>query len=262
MQERVLITGASSGIGLEFSHVYAEHGHDLVLVARSKNALTALANELADKHRVQVAVIPIDLSQPNAAEQLVSELENRDLPVDILINNAGFGLSGPFVSADSTETSGMIAVNITALTELTQLIAPQMKQRGQGKILNVSSAAGFQASPYLAVYAATKAYVLQFSEAIAEELAPFNITVTVLCPGVTRTGFVARAKLHRVSFFNKEAFSMKARDVAEIGYKALQKGTRVVICGPLNQVLVFLGRLIPRKWANKFVSYMNRPAKK
>lgn len=250
-----LITGASSGIGLELAKLFAADGHSLVLSARRGDTLRQLADELSKKHGVSVEVIPMDLAVPGAAQKLVDEINQRKLQIDVLVNNAGFGTNGNFAQTDLVQWQQMMQLNMTTLTELTYLLLPGMRARKSGRILNVSSVAGLQSCPNFAVYAATKAYVLWLSEALREELAGEGITVTVVCPGATATDF------HRVagnegSFFTKIMDS--AEDVAQAAYKATMSGRGTLITGWLNKPLPFLLRLIPRLWAVKVGGAMAR----
>ncbi len=246
----VLLTGASSGIGLELGRVFARHKHDLILVARSKEKLEQLAREWSTEFGVKVDVAAVDLSRPNAAGQLA----NRD--VDILVNNAAFGLNGTFVDLDLRRQLEMIELNVTALTHLTGLFLPAMVKRGRGRILNVASTASFQPGPMMAVYYATKAYVLSFSEAIAEELRGTGVTVTALCPGPTATDFtrvagMANSRLHR-------RFAADAKSVAEKGYRALMKGKRLLVPGMINKLTAVSVRFSPRGLVTRIVKGMNR----
>lgn len=241
----VLITGASGGIGLELAQLFARDGHDLILTARSVDALQKLAEELERNGRSRVHVMAADLSDPKAPDDLYNRLSAAGLHVDVLVNNAGFGMYGPFAEADAADTMNMVQVNVNALTRLTRLFLPAMTARGSGRILNVASTAAFQPGPLMAVYFATKGYVLSFSEAIAYELEGTGVTVTVLCPGPTRTGFEARAKMKESKLFKRRV--MDASAVAQEGYKALMKGTSLVIPGIDNKLMAGSVRFMPRK---------------
>ena len=251
-----LVTGASSGIGRELADILAREGHDLVLVARREPELTDLARELKEAHGADSRVITADLSAPDAATQLVESL-GATTPVDVLINNAGFGGAGAFSERDRDEELRMIAVNVTALTDLTRLLVPGMVSRGRGRILNVASTAAFQPGPFMAVYYATKAYVLSFSEALAEELSGTGVTVTCLCPGVTETGFQKVAGVEDIPL-TKGPLSMSARTVAESAYKGMAKGRRLVIPGVHNKVGVQSLRLSPRALVLKLVRRLHQ----
>jgi hypothetical protein len=249
-----LITGASGGIGLELAHVFAAHGHPLILVARSTAKLEALAAELQAKYKVDVAVIAADLGAPGAATALHAEVAKRGLTVEILVNNAGFGLYGPYLELDGDEELKMIQLNISALTDLTKRFLPGMVQRGRGGVLNVASTAAFQPGPGMAVYYATKAYVLSYSEALHHELKGTGVTVTALCPGPTRSGFQAVA-----GFGAKPAIErvmMEARPVAQEGYDAFMKKEAVRIPGTFNKLGAFSIRLVPRRTAVKVSAAM------
>ena len=224
MAQTALITGASNGLGLELAKIHAKQGDDLVLVARSADKLNALADELHNQYGVKVAVIAKDLAQPNAGTEIFAETERLGITVDILINNAGIGGHGCFFERDLTKDMQMIQLNITSLTELTHLYLQGMIERRSGKILNVSSTASFLPGPLQAVYYASKAYVTSFSQAIAEEVREFGITVTVLCPGAVATGFVQAGDLQDVDAWKN---AKSAQSVAEYGYQAMQRGKLV-----------------------------------
>jgi uncharacterized protein len=239
-----LITGASSGIGLDLARLMAPN-FDLVITARHADQLDKVALELQAKHGSHVHAIAGDLSHPGVAHQIFSEVERRGLTVDILINNAGFGASGAFAESNLQNELEMIELNITALTALTKLALPGMLKRRWGKIMNVASTAGFQPGPWMAVYYATKAYVILFSEAIANELKGSGVTVTCLCPGATATNFARRAEMEHSRLFRLGA--MRSLDVARAGYKGMMRGRTMVIPGWLNKALAMSVRLSPRK---------------
>lgn len=248
-----LITGASGGIGCELAKEFARHGHNLILVARHGRGLEELAERIADETGVRVHVLVTDLAVPGAAEELYHEVRRLSLDVDILVNNAGAGQVGLFVETPMETDGMMIRLNIAALTELTKLFGRDMAARGQGKILNVASTGSYHPGPYTAVYYATKAYVLSFTEAIARELSPLNVTVTALCPGATRTGFAERAGK------SDPEGAMDAETVARIAYKGFMKGKRVIVPGFLNKCWVKL----PRQLAGAFVGrYQEKLMKK
>lgn len=242
--ETVLITGASSGLGKDFAHIFAEKGYNLVLVARSEEKLNSIAKELEDKYKTKVTVLIQDLSENNSASKIYSEIKNQDIQIDILINNAGFGKIGVFINEKVETLTEMVNLNITTLTEMTALFLPEMIVRNQGKILNIASTAAFQSLPNFSVYAATKAYVLNFTEALHYELKNKNISVTALCPGPTSTGFAKRANAETLSLFKH---AMDSKTVAEIGYKALMKNKMTVIAGLNNKLLTYFSRLIPSR---------------
>ncbi len=238
------ITGASSGIGLDLARLMAPQ-FDLIITARNQSDLEKIARELEAEHGNHVHVIPADLAKPEAPAQMFAEIERRGLPVDVLINNAGFGLYGSFAENELPQELEMIQVNIAALTTLTKLALPGMLKRKRGRIMNVASTAGFQPGPLMAVYYATKAYVIMFSEAIANELKGTGVTVTCLCPGATATQFAGRARMEESRLFKMGA--MKSADVALAGYKGMMAGKTMVIPGFINKTLAMSVRFSPRK---------------
>jgi hypothetical protein len=242
MKPVTLITGASSGIGADLARVFAAHGHELVLVARREDRLTALAGEIAATGRPRPAVLAFDLVRRDAAAALAAELAARGLEPDIVVNNAGFGLSGAAAVLDRAEQLAMIDVNVRALTELSLAFVDSLA-RHRGGILNVASIAAFLPGPGMAVYHASKAYVLSFSEALHHELAGRGIRVTALCPGPVQTEFQARSGMQLPGV--AKLFELPSRRVAEIGYAALMRGERVVIAGAGNRIAVALMRFVP-----------------
>ena len=253
--QTALITGASSGIGLELARVFAAHGCSVILVARSAEALGELAAELRRAHKVDALAVPIDLADPAAPEELFRVLEEQGIGIDTLVNNAGFGTHGLFADSDLGAEMQMIQVNVAALVHLTRLFLPGMLMGGRGRILNVASTAAFQAGPYMAGYYASKAFVLSFSEAIAAELEGSGVTVTALCPGPTDTGFQKRAGVEATPLF--KANTMSSAEVARIGYAGMMKGKRIVITGFKNKVLAFATRLVPRKCVTGIAKRLN-----
>jgi uncharacterized protein len=253
-QQRVLITGASSGIGLELAKVFAKNGYNLILVARNQAKLASLKTQLEDNYKAQVRIIVKDLSLQEAANQLFSEVQTQKLEVDILINNAGFGEYGPFERTDWHKEKQMLDLNIVALTELTKLFLKPMLARKNGKILNVASTAAFQPGPLMSVYFATKVYVLHFSEAIAEELKGSGVQVTVLCPGATESNFQEVASMSQSKLFKRKIPS--AAEVAEFAYRELFKGTRVAIHGFMNRIMAYTVGFLPRNLVTKLVYSM------
>lgn len=240
-----LVTGASSGIGEALARVHAERGGNLVVVARRQEKLETLKAELENAHGITVHVLPKDLTDPDAPRQIHDELDARGVPVDYLINNAGFGYRGLFHEQDWTQNEAMIKLNILALAGLTHTFLPQMIDRGSGRVLNVASMAGFVPGPLQAVYYATKAFVISFSEAVANELAGTGVTVTVLCPGPTETEFTRRAEMVGVRLLEKMA---SAREIAQVGYNAMLKGKTVVVPGLFSKFTIHgLLRLSPRR---------------
>ncbi|MCA8909337.1 MAG: SDR family oxidoreductase [Rhodospirillaceae bacterium] len=241
-----VVTGASSGLGLEFARLAAAEGQPLLLVARRTDRLEALAAELRDRHGVPVACRTCDLADRGQTEALAREL--ADMPVGILVNNAGFGLRGRILRQDPAELAGMVDVNITAVTLLARAVAPGMVQRGGGGILNVASLAAYQPGPNMAVYYASKSYVLSFSEALWEEFRRYGIRVTALCPGPTETEFSTRAGAASTPLFTGRGNKAPdARSVAEAGWQALARGRRVVVPGFGQKVYAGLSALLPRR---------------
>jgi len=247
-----LITGASSGIGLELARVFAENGHDLVLVARSEDKLQTLGTELQSRGRIRAHVIGSDLSAPGAVQALVDRVAALGVEIEVLVNNAGYGVYGAFLETPLDAELAMIQLNVVALTELTKRMLPPMVARKRGRILNVASTAAFLPGPLMAVYYATKAYVLSFSEAIANELEGSGVTVTALCPGPTASGFQAAAKLEESKLVAGRTL-MSSREVARAGYEALMRGRRVFVPGLTNKVTAQLPRLFPRSVITKVV---------
>jgi short-subunit dehydrogenase len=246
-RKTVLITGASFGIGLELARVFAREGYHLVLVARSADKLRQLASELEKSHGTRSLMLATDLTDPGASAYVLDQTTRADIQVDVLVNNAGFGQYGPFAENDLEECLRQIQLNITALTHLTRLYLPAMIERKSGRILNVASTAAFQPGPLMAVYYASKAYVLHFSEAIANELQGTGVTVSCLCPGPTATEFQKRANISgiRLSKFGM----MDARAVAEDGFRGLMDGKPLVISGLKNWLVAQSIRFAPRRMA-------------
>jgi short-subunit dehydrogenase len=242
-----LVTGASAGIGLELARILAREGHDLVLVARNAAKLQQLAAELEQAHSARITVIVADLSQPGSPDRVWQKTQEAGVSVDVLVNNAGFGQFGAYANLDLSEELRQLQVNIVSLTHLTKLYLRPMLERRRGRILNVASTAAFQPGPLMAVYYASKAYVLSFSEGIANELRGTGVTVTCLCPGPTTSEFHERAGM-KSSNMMKAPF-MTAHEVAEIGYRAMSKGKPSVIAGRLNWLAAQSTRLAPRSWA-------------
>jgi uncharacterized protein len=240
----VLITGASGGIGYELAKLFARDRHNLVLVARNREKLAQVAAELQPSG-VTIKIIALDLAQSPAPKFLFDQLQNERIAVDILINNAGFGTHGEFAQTAEEEILGQIQLNISALTELTRLFLPSMIKRRAGRIMNVASTAGFQPGPLMAVYYATKAYVISFTEAIANELHDSGVTVTCFCPGATHTAFAKRAGIEESRLFKLGA--MSAEKVARDGYRAVMEGRGLAISGAHNWIVAQSTRFAPRK---------------
>lgn len=244
MKQTTLITGASSGIGLEFCKLFARDGYNLVLVARSTQKLESIALELRQAHGVDVTVLTEDLSQPGAAKKVFDVVQGRGIDIDILVNNAGFGIHRLLVETELDEVVQMLQINMVTLTELTRLFLSGMLRRKFGRILNIGSTGSFGPSPFMAAYVASKGYVLTFSEGLAEELRGSGVTVTALCPGVTPTGFQERAQVGNMPLVHYGI--MSAEKVAAAGYKAMLHGKRRVVPGFANQLLVMSMSLTPR----------------
>jgi uncharacterized protein len=250
-----LITGASSGIGLEFAKIFAANGNDLILVARNENKLQELASLIKATNNVQVKVIAADLSNMDAVQNVYTICKNEHIQIDYLVNNAGFGDFGMFAESDWNKTAQMIDLNIKSLTLLCHLFIPEMVNRKAGKVLNVASTAAFQPGPTMAVYYATKAYVLHFSEAIANEVKDKNVTVTTLCPGATESGFQAAAAMEESALVKGKKLPTSA-EVALFGYKAMMKGKLTVIHSTFNYIMANAIRFTPRSLVLKIVRKM------
>lgn len=253
-QQTALITGASGGIGYELSKRFAADGYNLVLVARSGPKLAELAAQLQTRHGVTVTTLVHDLGDPAGPQAVFDAVQARHLTIDVLVNNAGYGLQGNFHAADLAAQLNMLQLNVVSLTHLTGLFLPGMVQRRRGKILNVGSTASFEPVPSMAVYAATKAYVLSFSEALAEELRDTGVSVTALCPGFTHTGFKERANLADDALLVRLG-GMTAQTVAETGYKALLRRSTLVVPGLFNKMLIFSVKLVPRSLVRRMARF-------
>lgn len=251
-----LVTGASGGIGADLAAQCAAGGHDLVLVARGGGAMEALGAQLTSRFGVQCTALALDLTAAESVPALASALDECGISVDVLINNAGFGLLGPFVATDADAELRMIQLNVTALTQLTKLLLPAMVRRGRGRVMNVASTAAFQPGPLMAVYYASKAYVLSFSEALSEELAGTGVTVTCLCPGPTRTGFQAAADMAGSRLFASPTV-MASEEVARVGYAGMMAGRRVVVPGVMNKIGTQAVRFAPRALAARIAKTLN-----
>lgn len=240
-----LITGASNGIGLELAKIHASKGGDLVLVARNKSKLDELKHELETKFNIKVYTIGKDLSAANAAKEVYDETSKQQIKIDYLINNAGFGDFGFFAETDWNKELQMINLNITTLTQFTKLYLQDMLKRKSGKIMNVASTAAFQSGPTMAVYYATKAYVLSFSEAVDNEVRDQGISITALCPGATESGFQAAAAMEESNLVKGRKLP-GSKEVAEYGYAAMLRGKTVAIHGFMNWIMANSVRFIPR----------------
>ena len=248
----ILITGASAGIGSEFAKQLAAQGHDLILVARRLEKLQSLANELQQQFAVKIVCIACDLAQPQGAEQIVNEINQQQLAINGLINNAGFGDRGAFVELPLQRQLQMLQLNITSLVELCHRLVPYLRQQPQPYIINIASTAAFQAGPNMAIYYATKAFVLSFSEAIHEELRQQNIAVSTLCPGPTLSEFAEHANLTDSNLFKAGAMTS-----AEVARQALAyRHKAIVITGWKNQLSVILSKLSPRFVTRKITAWL------
>ncbi|MDO8398878.1 MAG: SDR family oxidoreductase [Bradyrhizobium sp.] len=248
-----LVTGASSGIGANLARELARDGHDLVLAARRVEPMRILAEELKAAG-ARCTIVAADLSKSGAAAALVRELETQGLSVDVLINNAGLGINGRFDTSDPLRVAEILQVNVVALTELTRLLLPSMVKRRKGKVMLVASTAAFQPGPQMAVYCASKTYVLSFGEAIAYELR--GVSVTTLCPGATDTEFADVAEAGSSALFKGLLPVMDAKEVARIGYQGLKAGRGVVITGLLNKVMATSSRLSPTPVSIRIANWM------
>jgi len=254
-KKTALVTGASSGLGLELAQLFAADGHDVVLVARRKPELDALAARLVAERGVQAHVLPEDLADATAPERLVAELAGRGIEIEFLVNNAGFGARGAFASLDMRRALDMIQVNIAALVELTGLLVPGMIARKSGRVLNLGSTAGFQPGPNMAVYYATKAFVNSFTEALAFELRGTGVSATLSCPGATATEFGQVANNGKTKLF--KAGAMAAPVVAAAAYRAMMAGRDTIIHGARNKLLIHSQRLAPRATVRAITARLN-----
>jgi uncharacterized protein len=266
MAERTaLVTGASGGIGEALAGLLAADGYGLVLVARSEDELQRVGRELSARYGTSFQVIAADLTDPAAPERIFQQTEGLGLRIEVLVNNAGFGLAGPFAGTaaeaptDLSRELQMIQVNIAALTHLSKLYLPGMVARRGGRVMNVASTAAFQPGPLMAVYYATKAYVLSFSLAVGVELEGTGVTVTALCPGATRTGFDRAAAMEKSTLFSG-SHVMDAATVARQGYRAMQAGRPLVVTGLRNRVMAWGTRLVPRVMAARVAKGAQEPA--
>ncbi|MBI5506398.1 MAG: SDR family oxidoreductase [Deltaproteobacteria bacterium] len=254
-----LITGASAGIGRELAFVFAEHGHDLILVARSSDKLEDLAGEVRRRYARAVEVVAMDLGVAGAARRLYDELASRGLQVEILVNNAGVGAFKPFGETDCADITQMIQLNVMATTELTRLLVPEMVERGHGRILNLASVAAFVPTPLCSVYGATKAFVLSFTEALSEELSGRGVSVSALCPGVVDTEMVRGAGETLGHPDAVPSFLMlDPRQVAREGYQACMEGEVIHINGFTYEAVVQWMRLQPRWFVRKLIGFLAR----
>jgi uncharacterized protein len=251
-----LVTGASAGLGTHFVRLFAQDGHDLVLVARRQDKLDQVATELRQVYGVHTTVIAADLTDPKASLHLHEEVMRAGIEVEFLVNNAGFGTSGAFVELNLARELDLIELNVKALTHLTGLVLPAMVARRSGRILNVSSLAGFVPGPFMATYYASKAYVLNFTEALAYELRGTGVTATVLCTGTTATEFAQVAGVENAPLFNSSA---DAASVALYGYCSMLKGKTIAIPGVKNKLSLESLRVSPRSVMRVLAGHLNKP---
>ena len=257
-RQTALVTGASGGIGLELASVLAKEGFDLVLVARRKDELEKLAKALAKQHGVEATVVAKDLTRPEAPLELFKEMKGTS--IDVLVNNAGFGTYGKFAEIDRERDLQQIQLNVACLVHLTKLFVGPMLERKRGRIMNVASTAAFQPGPLMAVYYATKAFVLSFSEAIATELAGTGVTVTALCPGPTESGFQSAAKMQESGLFKSMPVA-DSKSVAVAGVAGMLKGKVIVVPGIVNKLGIQSNRLAPRAVVRAVVKRMQSKRK-
>lgn len=255
MKEYVLITGASSGIGYELAKIYAKDNKNLLLVARNKDKLMSVSRELMHE-KIEIKIIDIDISQKSDIKKLIGYVEINDIYIDILINNAGIGSFGDFKDIDYKSDEELIDLNIKGLTQLTKYFLPKMINRRSGGILNVASTAAFCAGPRMAMYYATKAYVLNLTEAIYEEVKEYGVKVSCLCPGPVKTSFQSKAGINKSEKAKK--YLMDAENVARITYKDFNKGKVIIIPGFKNKLLVLGNKFLPRRISRKIVYKTNK----
>jgi short-subunit dehydrogenase len=259
--ETVLVTGASAGIGAGLANIFAKHGFDLVLVARRQAELEALAESCRREHGVRVETIPLDLLTPDAPGRLVAQLEAAGLTVDVLVNNAGLMEMGRFAEIDIEKHERLLRLNVLVLTSLTHHLLQPMIARGQGRILNVASTSSFQPVPSLALYAASKAFVLSFSESLSEELKGTGVTTTVLCPGFTRTDMLEGAQDEHAAARELPGFVLSdVEDVARAGYEACMAGETIIVPGLPNRLAASLVSLYPRWLVRTVGGFVGRRA--
>jgi len=255
-----LITGASSGMGYDYAKLFAKDGKNIVVLARSRDKLEELKADLEKQHGTKVMVLVKDLSDPKAPQEVFSELERAGINVDVLVNNAGFAVYGKFSDSDWQKEAEMLQVNVFALTHLTKLFLPKMMQRKSGRIMNISSVAGWAPMPLWSVYAATKAYVLSFSEALARDLRGSGVKVTCFCPTVTQTLFFKRSNSENCAAYKRRVLLMDSETAARKGYRALVKGKTCVIAGLASSLMVFfLGRFAPRGLGIRLSQMLSAP---
>jgi hypothetical protein len=256
MNKTALVTGASAGLGVELTSLFAADGHDVVIVARRREKLEEVAAAIRAKHAVQIHVLAEDLARAGAAERIAGELQKRGIEVEFLVNNAGFGGTGAFVERDLARELEMIQVNIVTLVELTRLLLPAMLARKSGRVLNIGSTAGFVPGAFMAIYYASKAFVNSFTEALSVELEATGVTATVSCPGATATEFSQVAGNDKTPLFKSRV--MGAREVAEDAYHAMMRGEPMAVAGFMNKLRIASLRFAPRGMARNIAANMNR----
>lgn len=252
-----LITGASSGLGCEFAKLFASDGHDLILVARRVDRLNELKKQIEEKYMTKVTILSQDLTLPDAAESVFSFTEQNKIQVDFLVNNAGFGDFGFFDSCDIAKQQNMVMLNVMTLTKLARLYIAGMKERNFGRILNVASIAAFMPGPKMSVYYATKAYVRSFSEALSVELKKTGVSVTILCPGPTKSEFWDKSEADNSSIYKHMIF-YKAEKVAALGYRKMKRQKLFAIPGLMTNIIIFFAKIVPRSWARTIVYFVQR----
>ena len=257
MNKTVLITGASGGIGLELSKIFASEGYDVLLVARSEDKLLELSRKIEKKYGVRAYVLSCDLSAENAALEVYGYCKEQGIDIYALVNNAGFGDTASFAECDWKKQSDMVKLNIIALMQLTKCFLPDMIEKREGRILNIASVASLCAGPYMSVYYATKAFVRSFSEAVAEEVKEYGVTVTALCPGPVDTGFEKAANVGSALAFNALTLA-DPRDVALCGYRAMMKGKTLTYYGVAAKAMALAVRVLPRSTARRVAGKLNK----
>lgn len=256
-----LITGASSGMGHDYAKLFARDGKNIVVLARSRDKLEEMKRDLEKQHGTKVVVLVKDLSDPKAPQEIFSELEQAGINIDVLVNNAGFAVYSKFSDSDWQKEAELLQVNIIALTHLTKLFLGKMLQRNSGRIMNISSIVGWAPMPWWSVYAATKAYVLSFTEAIAREVKGTGVCITCFCPTLTQTQFFKRSDSENCTAYRRRFLMMDTETAAKLGYNALARGKSCTIAGlQANLVVLFMTRLAPRSLAIRINSALSKPA--